>query len=234
MPESEGGSPAKTEGTPAAAAGSKSNLVPILGAVIVFVVFVIVFSLKYGVFSSSNVKPRTPEQAASEKAKTDSIAMAKKADSIAAAEAEQEAYDKLFSDFNEQTGFGEPEVAQDTVAVKDSVAKVQWYESQKAEIAAKTAEMEAERAQLQSLKSEVEALLQRKKSMEEGNITQMAKLYEGMATEELVPILEKLTDAQISVMISKMKKQKAAEVLGKMNPERAAKITQYILSMSEN
>jgi flagellar motility protein MotE (MotC chaperone) len=31
-----------------------------------------------------------------------------------------------------------------------------------------------------------------------------------------------------------MKKQKAAEVLGKMSPERAAKITQYILSMSEN
>jgi flagellar motility protein MotE (MotC chaperone) len=62
----------------------------------------------------------------------------------------------------------------------------------------------------------------------------MAKLYEGMATEEVVPILERLTDAQVSIMISKMKKQKAAEVLGKMSPERAAKITQYILSMSEN
>jgi flagellar motility protein MotE (MotC chaperone) len=241
MSEPEGGSPAKSEGSSAGAAGSKSHLVPILGAVIVFVVFVMVFSLKYGVFSSSNVKPLTLEQAVQQaaqgKAKADSVAAAeeaKKQDSITAAEAEAEAYDKLFTDFNEQTGFGEPEAKHDTAAVNDSVSRVQWYETQKAEIASKTAEMDAERAQLQSLKSEVETLLQRKKSMEEGNIAQMAKLYEGMATEELVPILEKLTDAQVSIMISKMKKQKAAEVLGKMAPERAAKITQYILSMSEN
>ncbi|TFH59374.1 MAG: hypothetical protein E4G91_09010 [Candidatus Zixiibacteriota bacterium] len=228
MPEPEGGSPAKVEGSPSPAAGSKSKLIPILGAAIVFVVFVIIFSLKYGVFSSSNVKPPTAEQAA----RADSIEAAKQADSIVAASRELDAYDRLFSDFGETQGL--PENDADTTTVKDSVAKVAWYDSQKAEITQKMAQIEGERAQLQSLKSEVEALLQRKKSMEEGNITQMAKLYEGMATEEVVPILERLTDAQVSIMISKMKKQKAAEVLGKMSPERAAKITQYILSMSEN
>ncbi|MCX6832970.1 MAG: hypothetical protein NT028_12745 [candidate division Zixibacteria bacterium] len=232
MPEPEGGSPAKTEASPTPAAGSKSKLIPILGAVAVFVVFVIVFSLKYGVFSSNNVKTPTAEQAAQDKVKADSIEAAKKADSIAAASHELDAYDRLFSDFGEEQGL--PDSDTDTTTTKDSVAKVAWYDSQKAEITQKMAQIEGERAQLQSLKSEVEALLQRKKSMEEGNIMQMAKLYEGMATEEVVPILERLTDAQVSIMISKMKKQKAAEVLGKMSPERAAKITQYILSMSEN
>ncbi len=235
MPEPEGGSPAKVEASPSPAAGSKSKLIPILAAAIVFVAFVIVFSLKYGVFSSSNVKPPTAEQTAQDKVKSDSIEAAKaakKADSIAAASHEQDAYDRLFSDFGEAQGL--PESDTDTTTAKDSVAKVAWYDSQKAEITQKMAQIEGERAQLQSLKSEVEALLQRKKSMEEGNIMQMAKLYEGMATEEVVPILERLTDAQVSIMISKMKKQKAAEVLGKMSPERAAKITQYILSMSEN
>jgi flagellar motility protein MotE (MotC chaperone) len=231
MPEPEGGNPAKVEGSPTPVVGSKSKLIPILGAAIVFVTFVIIFSLKYGVFSSSNVKPPT----AQEKIKADSIEAAKsakKADSIATASHEQDAYDRLFSDFGESQGV--PESDTETTTVKDSVAKVAWYDSQKAEITQKMAQIDGERAQLQSLKSEVEALLQRKKSIEEGNIMQMAKLYEGMATEEVVPILERLTDAQVSIMISKMKKQKAAEVLGKMSPERAAKITQYILSMSEN
>jgi flagellar motility protein MotE (MotC chaperone) len=232
MPEPEGGNPAKTEVSPTPAAGSKSKLILILAAVGVFVVFVIVFSLKYGVFSSANVKAPTAEHAAQDKVKADSIEAAKKADSTAAASHELDAYDRLFSDFGESQGL--PESDDDTSTVKDSVAKVAWYDSQKAEIIQKMAQIEGERAQLQSLKSEVEALLQRKKSMEEGNIMQMAKLYEGMATEEVVPILERLTDAQVSIMISKMKKQKAAEVLGKMSPERAAKITQYILSMSEN
>jgi flagellar motility protein MotE (MotC chaperone) len=235
MPEPEGGSPAKVEGSPSPATGSKSKLIPILGAAIVFVAFVIIFSLKYGVFSSSNVKPPTAEQAARDKVKSDSIEAAnaaRKADSIEAASHEQDAYDKLFSDFGEAQSI--PESDTEMATVKDSISKVAWYDSQKAEITQRLAQVEGEKAQLQSLKSEVEALLQRKKSMEEGNITQMAKLYEGMATEEVVPILERLTDAQVSIMISKMKKQKAAEVLGKMSPERAAKITQYILSMSEN
>ncbi|GEM_PF-1399993 len=236
MPEPEGGSPAKVEGSPGPAPGSKSKskMIPILGAASVFVLFVIIFSLKYGVFSSSNVKTPTAEEAALEKAKVDSLAaveQTRKADSITAASEQLDAYDKLFAEFEETQGL--PDIENDSTT-KDSIAKAAWYESQKAEITQQRAQMESERVQLQSLKSEVEALLQRKKTMEEGNITQMAKLYEGMATEEVVPILERLTDAQVSIMISKMKKQKAAEVLGKMSPERAARITQYILSMSEN
>lgn len=229
MPELEGGNAAKTEGAPASPGGSKSKLIPIVGGVAVFVVFVVVFSLKYGVFSSANVTQPTSE-VNPEKAKADSLAAAKRVDD--SIKAEESAYENLFAEFDDShvpdEGNG------DTTTVKDSVAKVAWYEGQRAEIAAKTSQLESEKAQLQSLKGEVEALLQRKKSMEEGNISQMAKLYEGMATEEVVPILEKLTDAQVSIMISKMKKQKASEVLGKMTPERAAKITQYIISMSEN
>jgi flagellar motility protein MotE (MotC chaperone) len=229
MPELDGGNAAKTEGAPASPSGSKSKLIPIVGGVAVFVVFVVIFSLKYGVFSSAKA-PETAAEVSPQKARADSLASARKEeDSI---KAEESAYDNLFTEFDDShvpdEGNG------DTTTAKDSVAKAAWYESQKAEIAAKTLQLESEKAQLQSLKSEVETLLQRKKSQEECNIAQMAKLYEGMATEEIVPILEKLTDAQVSIMISKMKKQKASEVLGKMTPERAAKITQYIISMSEN
>jgi flagellar motility protein MotE (MotC chaperone) len=229
MPEPEGGNAAKTEGAPASPSGSKSKLIPILGGAAVFIVFLVVFSLKYGVFSSANVTPSAAEVNPA-KARADSLAAAKKVeDSI---KAEESAYENLFAEFDDS--HVPDEGSGDTATVGDSVAKAAWYENQRAEIAAKTSQLESEKAQLQSLKSEVEGLLQRKKSMEEGNIAQMAKLYEGMATEEVVPIMEKLTDAQVSIMISKMKKQKASEVLGKMTPERAAKITQYIISMSEN
>jgi hypothetical protein len=125
MPEPEGGSPAKVEGSPSPAAGSKSKLIPILGAAIVFVAFIIVFSLKYGVFSSSNVKAPTAEQAAQDKVKADSIEAAKsakKADSVAAASHEQDAYDKLFSDFGETQDV--PERDTGITTAKDSVAKV--------------------------------------------------------------------------------------------------------------
>ncbi len=230
MPENESANDAKTEATPAAAVGKKSKLIPIAAAVVVFVIFIVIFSLKYGVFSSSNVSQSTA-QADPQKAKADSIAAAKKAaDSVAHVEAT--AYDGLFSDFEEPRNTNE--AGDENTVADDSASKVAYFDSQRTDIAQKLTQLQAEEAKLQSLKSDVEALLQRKKDMEDGNITQMAKLYEGMATEELVPILERLTDAQVSVMISKMKKQKASEVLGKMSPERAAKITQYILSMSEN
>jgi flagellar motility protein MotE (MotC chaperone) len=227
MPEPEPGSPVPAGGPSSSQAKPKSNLIPIAAGVIVFVAFVIVFSLKFGVFSSANVAPPSAQQIVDTKsdslARVDSIA---KADSITF---ESEGYDNLFPDFEELQS---PDDNQQATTGNDSIAKAKWYEDQKTQIAQQMSQLEQEKVQLETLKGEVEALLQRKKSTEEGNIVQMAKLYEGMATEELVPILANLSDAQVSVMISKMKKQKASEVLGKLPPERAAKVTQYIISMN--
>ena len=209
------------ETPPAAPVKKKSLMLPILVGAGVFVACIIFFSLKYGVFSSSNIvqpSPGAPVSAAKDTAATSETT-----------EPTTDPYSGLFSDFEETSAAEEKGDSSDA----DSVAKKTWYENQKREIDQKLSELQIEKTRLEALKAEVDALIQTKKQMEEGNLTQMAKLYEGMATDELVPILNNLTDSQVSGLISRMKKAKASEVLGKLSPERAAKITQYILSVSE-
>ncbi|MBK7090847.1 MAG: hypothetical protein IPH59_03860 [bacterium] len=208
---------------PKAKAGGKSPMMLIIGGAGVFVLAVVIFSLQLGVFSDSNVKPGALT--------ADSLAQA--ADTAHHEEAEEEEADPYQALFEGYGGEDESGLMSDTAIVRDSIEKSVWFIQQKQDLDRQIAQMELEKTQLNTLKSQVEALMDRKKSMEEGNISQMAKLYEGMGTEELVPILSNLTDAQVSVLISKMKKAKASEVLGKMAPERAARITQYIISMSE-
>lgn len=216
--------PAPQGESPKAKANGKSHMMPIAGGAIVFVVAVVIFSFQFGVFSSSNVKPGAQIP--------DSLAHA--VDSAHQESHEEEAQADPYQALFEGYGGGEDDpLLNDTAIVRDSIEKSVWFTEQKQELDRQMAQMELEKTQLNQLKSQVEALMDRKKSMAEGNISQMAKLYEGMSTEELVPILTNLTDAQVSVLISKMKKQKASEVLGKMSPERAAKITQYIISMSD-
>ncbi len=225
MPEKEQEQTPQAEPTPKAKAGSKSHLAPIAGGLIVFVVFVIIFSLKFGVFSSTNVKPSAQS---TEPAATASDSVTQEEDHSEESTSAS-AYDELFDGFD--GGSAETPVT-DSAMVRDSLQKVQWYEEQRQEIDRKVAQLNVERKQLEQLKAQVEALLDRKKAAEEGNITQMAKLYEGMETSALVPILANLEDAQVSILISKMKKQKASDVLGHLPPERAARITQYLISMN--
>ena len=210
---------------PKAKAEGKSHMLPIAGGAIVFVICVIIFSLKFGVFSSSNVKPGA--QPPADQAAADS---AKPVEEHAEEEAAADPYRELFDGYD---GEIDEHPKTDSAIVKDSIEKSTWFAQQQQEIDRKMAQLTLETTQLNQLKTQVEALMDRKKAMEEGNISQMAKLYEGMSTEELVPILSNLDDGQVSVLISKMKKAKASEVLGKMSPERAAKITQYIISMNE-
>lgn len=223
MPEKEQEQTPQAEPMPKAKAGGKSHLAPVAGGLIVFVVFVIIFSLKFGVFSSTNIKPSTQTTAPAAIA-SDSVAQ----DSDQSEESTS-AYDELFDGFD---GSRAQAPTTDSAMVRDSLQKVQWYEAQRQEIERKVAQLNVERKQLEQLKAQVEVLLDRKKAAEEGNITQMAKLYEGMETAALVPILANLEDAQVSILISKMKKQKASEVLGQLPPERAARITQYLISMN--
>lgn len=210
--------------SPKAKAGGKSHFMLIAVGATVFLAAVVIFSLQLGVFSSTNVKPGV-EAADKQAHPVDSTEQEEQKN-----EETVDPYQALFDGYD---GGEEDLPMSDTAIVRDSIEKSTWFVEQSQEIDRKRAELELEKTQLNQLRSQVEALLDRKKAMEEGNITQMAKLYEGMNTEELVPILANLSDAQVGVMISKMKKQKASEVLGKMAPERAAKITQYIISMND-
>jgi flagellar motility protein MotE (MotC chaperone) len=212
--------PEKTDPAPPPPAKKKLPLIPILGGVAFFLVCVIIFSFKYGVFSSSNVKPgtETPQKEAAKKDSTENLEATQK---------DKDAYDGLFSDFEDQTDTASAH----GMTPKDSINQITWYEAQKKEIASQMSQVEQERAKLETMRNEVQALLDRRKQIEETNMVQMAKLYEGMNSEELVPIMANLSDAQVSGLISNMKKQKAAEILGKLPPDRAAKITQHIISM---
>lgn len=215
------------ENTSAAAVAATKHspyLMPLAGGAVVFVVFTLIFSLQFGVFSSSNVSPSTALDPSDSPGETT-------APTGSQTEDRSKSYHTLFAGFDDDNGTTDS--AKETDHTADSIAKVNWYESKKQEIDRKMLQIESERAQLLALRAQVEALLEKKQAMEQGNIEQMAKLYEGMNTEDLVPILSNLEDAQVSVLISKMKKQKASEVLGKMKPERAARITQYIISMNQ-
>ncbi len=230
MSEKEQEQTPQAEPAPKAKAASKSHLAPIAGGLIVFVLFVIIFSLKFGVFSSDNVKPSAqPTEAVA--GHGDSVAVEAPEEEHAEVDDSESSdpYDALFEGYD---GVVEQAPKTDSAVVKDSLDKVKWYEEQKADIDRKMVQLNVERTQLEQLKKQVEDLLDRKKAAEDGSITAMAKLYETMSTEALVPILANLEDAQVSILISKMKKSKASEVLGQLPPERAARITQYLISMN--
>lgn len=229
MAEKEQEPKAEQEAPAAKAAGGKSHLMPIAGGVIVFVIFVVIFSFKFGVFSSSNVK--TPPAGQEQTANADSAKHQGEEGAEEATEAEADPYHELFAGFDGTTE--EVEGVPDTLTVRDSVQKVAWFEEKEKELDRRQTEIDVETTKLNQLKAEIEVLLNRKKAMEDGNMISMAKLYEGMNTEQLVPILSNLDDAQVSALISRMKKAKASEVLGQMPPERAAKITKHILSMTD-
>jgi flagellar motility protein MotE (MotC chaperone) len=203
-------------------AKSSSGSLPIAAGGLVFVIFVIIFSLKFGVFSSSNVSAPPQPVAVSEQHSED--------DSDAVEEEDQydDAYLNYFPDYDDE------EVIDDSgLSPEDSVAQVAWYVQQKNEIKQERAELEREKARLQQLRDQTEAILQRRAALEDASIATMAKLYESMKTEELVPILANLPDSKVSLIIAKMKKQKASSVLGQLEPARAAKITNWLITLED-
>ena len=71
-------------------------------------------------------------------------------------------------------------------------------------------------------------------NIEENKIFKMTDFCQNMNADEVVPILNNLTDSQVALLVAKMKKRSASEVMGKLAPERAAKITQWLISLETN
>lgn len=211
------------EPEPAAASSKKSNMLPIALGVGVFVICVVIFSVKFGVFGSGNVAP------------TDAGQQEKVADKEAKATEEATTPEShstlLFADDEEDSDFSD---SSGDMSVDDSLEQIAWYEQQKNEIKEERSQLAQDQMTLRQLRDQTDALLKRRKGYEDGNIAAMAKLYENMNADEVVPILSNLTDAQVSLIISKMKKRQASEVMGKLSPERAAKITQWLISLETN
>lgn len=203
---------------PAAKKKGKGNLMPIMAGGLVFVIFVAIFSIKFGVFSQT-----APEQTAT----TAEEPGEKTATTTAGDEVHR---DDFYGQYYGAESANEHEATEEFTA-EDSLKQIAWYEQQKREISQERAELEEEKAELQRLHDHTEMLLKQREGLEEANLAALAKLYESMKADQLVPILANLPDDKVSLIISKMKKQKASEVMGKIEPERAARITNWLLSL---
>ncbi len=209
--------PAEDQEAAAPAKSGKGNLLPIAAGGLVFVIFVVIFSLKFGVFNQTAPEPTETMAAAEQEESTDPHADQNKRDDF---------YGQYYgSEPTSESG------SEESLGEEDSIAQVAWYVQQKQEIASERAALEEEKSKLQRLHDKTDALLRQRTGMEQANLASLAKLYESMKSDQLVPILANLPDERVSLIISKMKKQKASEVLGKIEPERAACITNWLLSL---
>ncbi len=187
-----------------------------------FVVFVIVFLVMGGAFSS---KPQP---------------VAEKADKPAVAEAsEKHTDDSEISSNDWHAEYGhigsndeEDSVKDSVMSKEDSLAQMKWYEIQQREIDAERVRIRTEQARLEQLRMETQALLQRRNDLEQTNISNMAKLFETMRPEEVANIMENMPDSKVGLILQKMKKSSASEVMANLPSERAAKITLELIDLS--
>jgi flagellar motility protein MotE (MotC chaperone) len=209
--------PAENEAPAAPAKSGKGNLLPIAAGGLVFVIFVVIFSLKFGVFDQTAPEPTETMAAAEQEEPTGK-------------HVDQTRRDDFRGQYYGSESTRES-ATEESLSEEDSLAQVAWYIQQKQEIASERAALEEEKGKLQRLHDKTEILLRQRTGMEQANLASLAKLYESMKSDQLVPILANLPDERVSLIISKMKKQKASEVLGKIEPERAARITNWLLSL---
>jgi flagellar motility protein MotE (MotC chaperone) len=202
----------------------KSRLPVLVGAIglLTFVLFMGIFSVSMGVFSSSNVAPASqqPEQVS---------------DSHDQEEAGDQ-YGDFHSSYYEDVYVPEDTVVSDSLggmSEEDSLAQMEWYDQQKREIQNEWRKLELERAELEKLKHETMTLLDQRKNIEDANTVQMAKLFDSMKAQDIAAILENMTDDQVGMILMKMKKQNASKVLAVMPAERAAKITTQMMNLAE-
>ncbi|MCK4656898.1 MAG: hypothetical protein KAT85_07680, partial [candidate division Zixibacteria bacterium] len=196
----------------------------LVGAIgfLLFIVFVAVFSISMGVFSSSNVVPGS-EQAED----------AGKPPDEAEVKSETRGFDlSYYEDYaaeeNSATGDSLGQMTEE-----DSTSKMAWYEKQKQEIEGEWRKIDLERHELETLKYETMNLLDRRKNIEDANAVQMAKLFDSMKAAEIAAILANMTDQQVGMILMKMKKQNASKVLAALPAERAAQITSQMMNLAE-
>lgn len=186
-----------------------------------FVVFLVIFSVVMGVFSSPSPPP-----------------VVEATEEVQAAEEDTQAEmdDHYSSAWNSEYEEGYPEHDEDDsthdgLSEEDSVKHVAWYVAQKEEISRERIQLRAEMARLQQLKMETDALLTERKNLEQNNIANMAKLFDTMKAQEVAAIVQNIPDMKVGLILQKMKKQNASKVMAELPSERAATITMQLIDM---
>ena len=145
---------------------------------------------------------------------------------------------------SQQTGAHSPQDAQaDSTAIGDSTALA----SQDAETdsLAKSNEINAsivqdslkltlakinkEKAELEKLRTEVNTLLKVKSHADSIQISNLAKMYDGVEPAQLAQVMSNMDDSLIIAILPRLKAQKAGKILERMPADRAARISSKLL-----
>jgi flagellar motility protein MotE (MotC chaperone) len=109
-------------------------------------------------------------------------------------------------------------VSADSVQVKDTLAnQVEQFTKQTAE--------------LKKLKNQMDSLLVAKAKVDSAQVTNLAKIYDGIEASQLAAVLANMDDSLVIAIIPRMKSQKAGKILESMPPDRAARISSKLLGM---
>ncbi len=207
-----------------------------IGAIglLAFVVFVAIFSISMGVFSSSNVKhvPQSGDEHHDEPE-------GEYTDKDLYGDFHSSYYDFEFDDMSAPADSAELD-SNRAMSLEDSLAQMEWYDKQKREIDLAWKEIKKERRNLQKERSNLEnlnletvRLLERRRNIEDANTIQMAKLFDSMKGQEVADIMKNMTDERVGAILMRMKKQNASDVLAAIPAERAARITTLMINLAE-
>jgi len=122
----------------------------------------------------------------------------------------------------------------DVNAVKDSIEQVNWLEKEKAALTIREKELDAKLKKLQVLDSKVSQKILRVEQAESGQVSKLAKLYDGMEARSVAKLIANLDDATVVSIIPRMKLKNASQVLALMPAKRAARLSKQMITIAEN
>lgn len=207
-----------------------------------FLIAVAAFSFTMGVFSSAPAENTEAVADTTTAAQDDSTASVADGDTInmdEIAKLEREIFgDKKIAKISDKAEHVD-KIVPDTIedeqapAVKDSTASPAWLKAEKDKLAAERAELDALKKELDAKEARIKTFLTQVEEIESSRINALAKLYDGMQENQVVPLISQLTDEQAVQILMKMKPANASRVLGALSPDRAARISEKMMTYTE-
>jgi len=214
---------------------SKTPMLLIIIAAGVFVVGIGVFSVVMGVFSSLP----TAESVAPPDSLSETTAAAV-ADSAGKDLSELEKLEKeIFGDKppikadDLDDMMGQADTEESDTSTEDSLAALNWIETEKAKLAAERTDLNRMKKQIETREYQLKQVISQVNQLQSDRIGSLAKLYDGMKPAQVAPLINKLTDEQAVQVLLKMKPANAAKILGVLNPDRAATISANMITLNE-
>lgn len=204
--------------------------------VAVFLLAVGVFSFTMGLFNSLKSPAQTPTSSdvpgQVTEAKQDSLG--RPLDSLSSDSARDSSYiNKLRKAENMDEIVALAQKADSTQAVRDSLSKPESIEEERAKLAKEKSDLETRKKELDEQEKRLQQLLAKVSEVEAGRISALVKLYDGMKSAQVAPLISQLTDEQAVRILMKMKPANAAKVMGELNPTLAARISAKMITLSE-